>query len=302
MATRQDASVGLIRPGPRRGVFLAGGLAFGGVLAYVLYLFFDPVNLFAFRLQEATVGTTNVTTLSVGLVLAFVSGVTMIFTPCGMPLVFTLNSIAREGREAGRSWVPPFLLFTGGITLVMAVWGVVVGAAGRGVVSFLADPSRRFALTEVLYSLLGLLALLMALWEFGWVRLPRLALPRGIPRRMAGLRPFSRSFAMGAALGGGFGVGCPFPTYQAVLAWAALTGNPLYGAALLASNALGRAAPLLAAGALAYRGTDQRAISRWLLSNSARAKLISGTGLAAFAGLMLVLWAGLVPFVLGPAS
>ncbi|MGH2488791.1 MAG: hypothetical protein ACRDFR_04150, partial [Candidatus Limnocylindria bacterium] len=119
---------------------------------------------------------------------------------------------------------------------------------------------------------------------------------------IAGLGPFSRSLAMGAALGGGFGVGCPFPTYQAVLAWAALTGNPLYGAALLASNALGRAAPLLAAGALAYRGTDQRAISRWLLSNSTRAKLISGTGLAVFAGLMLALWGGLVPFVLGPAS
>lgn len=302
MATRQDVSVGLSRPGPPRAAFLAGGLAFGGVLAYVLYLFFDPVNLFAFRLQEATVGTTNVTTLSIGVALAFVSGVTMIFTPCGMPLVFTLNSMAREGREHERSWLPPFLLFTAGITLVMAVWGLVVGAAGRGVVSFLADPSRRFALTEVLYSLLGLLALLMALWEFGWVRLPRLALPRGIPRRIAGLRPFSRSLAMGAALGGGFGVGCPFPTYQAVLAWAALTGNPLYGAAVLASNALGRAAPLLVAGALAYRGTDQRAISRWLLSNSARAKLISGTGLAVFAGLMLVLWGGLVPFVLGPAS
>ncbi len=302
MTTSRDASVGLNRPAPRRGALLAGGLAFGGVLAYVLYLFFDPVNLFAFRLQEATVGTTNVTTLSVGLALAFVSGVTMIFTPCGMPLVFTLNSMAREGREHERSWLPPFLLFTAGITLVMAVWGVVVGAAGRGVVSFLAAPSRRFALTEVLYSLLGLLALLMALWEFGLVRLPRLALPRGIPRRIGRLRPSPRSFAMGAALGGGFGVGCPFPTYQAVLAWAALTGNPLYGAALLASNALGRAAPLLAAGALAYRGTDQRAISRWLLSNSARAKLISGTGLAVFAGLMLVLWGGLVPFVLGPAS
>jgi len=302
MATRQDASVGLSRPGPPRVAFLAGGLALGGVLAYVLYAFFDPVNLFAFRLQEATVGTTNVTTLSIGVALAFVSGVTMIFTPCGMPLVFTLNSMAREGRAHERSWLPPFLLFTAGITLVMAVWGLVVGAAGRGVVSFLADPSRRFMLTEVLYSLLGLLALLMALWEFGWVRLPRLALPRGIPRRIGGLRPFPRSLAMGAALGGGFGVGCPFPTYQAVLAWAALTGNPLYGAALLASNALGRAAPLLAAGALAYGGTDQRAISRWLLSNSARAKLISGTGLAVFAGLMLVLWGGLVPFVLGPAT
>jgi hypothetical protein len=51
-------------------------------------------------------------------------------------------------------------------------------------------------------------------------------------------------------------------------------------------------------GALVYRGTDQRAVSRWLLGNSARAKLVNGTGLAVFAGLMIVLWGVAVPFVL----
>ena len=268
----------------------------------MLYAFFDPVNLFALRLQDATVGTTNVTALSVGLALAFVSGATMIFTPCGMPLIFGLNSMAREGRERGRSWLPPFVLFTVGIASVMAIWGAVVGLAGHGIVSFLAEPSRRFLVTEILYSLLGVLALAMALWEFGWVRLPRLGGHRAMPARLAQLSPYPRSLGMGAALGGGFGVGCPFPTYQAVLAWAALVGNPLYGAAVLAANAAGRTAPLYLLGWLAYSGTDQRVMSRWLIGNSARAKLINGTGLAAFAALMLLLWGGLVPFVLQPGG
>jgi cytochrome c biogenesis protein CcdA len=281
---------------------LAAGLVVGVAMAYVLYEFFDPVNLFALRLQDTTVGTTNVTALSVGLALAFVSGATMIFTPCGMPLIFGLNSMAREGRERGRSWLPPFVLFTVGIASVMAIWGAVVGLAGHGIVSFLAEPSRRFAVTEILYSLLGVLALLMALWEFGWVRLPRVGGHRAMPARFAKLNRYPRSLAMGAALGGGFGVGCPFPTYQAVLAWAALVGNPFYGAAALAANALGRAAPLYVLGGLAYSGADQRAISRWLIGNSGRAKLVNGTGLAAFAALMLVLWGGLVPFVLQPGG
>jgi hypothetical protein len=95
----------------------------------------------------------------------------------------------------------------------MAIWGAAVGLAGGGIVSFLAEPSRRFAVTEILYSLLGLLALLMALWEFGWIRLPRLGGHRAMPDRFAKLNPYPRSLAMGAALGGGFGVGCPFPTY-----------------------------------------------------------------------------------------
>lgn len=288
--------------GTRKVMLLVAGLVLGGLIAYLLYSFFDPVNLFALKLQKAAVGTTNVTSLSVGAALAFVSGVTMIFTPCGMPLVFTLNSMAREGKEGARSWVPPFLLFTLGITVVMGIWGAIVGFAGGGIVSFLGDPDRRFTVTEVLYSLLGVLALLMALWEFGWVRLPRIGGHRAMPLGIARLSPYPRSLAMGAALGGGFGVGCPFPTYQAVLAWAALVGNPLYGALLLAANALGRAAPLWIVGGLAYRGTEQRAITRWLLGNSARAKLINGTALAAFAGLMLVLWGWLVPFVLAPAG
>jgi cytochrome c biogenesis protein CcdA len=288
--------------GPRKALLLTLGLALGILLAYVLYEFFDPVNLFALRLTESSVGTTNVTALSVGVVLAFVSGATMIFTPCGMPLIFALNSMAREGKESDRSWLPPFVLFTAGIAGVMAVWGAIVGLAGGGIVDFLADPARRFTVTEILYSALGVLALLMALWEFGWVRLPRLGGHRGIPASVARLSRYPRSLAMGAALGGGFGVGCPFPTYQAVLAWAALVGNPLYGAVVLAANALGRAAPLYVVGGLAYHGTEQRAISRWLIGNSARAKLINGTGLAAFAGLMIALWAGFIPLLLGPGG
>jgi cytochrome c biogenesis protein CcdA len=283
----------------RRKVFLlAAGLTVGALVAVVLAVFFDPINLFALNLQGFAVGTTSVTVLSVGVALAFVSGVTMIFTPCGLPLIFSLNSIASEGKARGRSWVPPMGLFTVGITVVMAVWGIVVATVGGGIVDFLADPSRGLTVTEILYTLLGLLALVMALWEFEWVRLPRLSGKRALPNSLTRLGPYPRSLAMGAGLGGGFGVGCPFPTYQAVLAFAAIVGNPFYGAVLLAANALGRAAPLWLIGGLVYRGTDQRTVSRWLLGNSARAKLVNGAGLAVFAGLMIVLWGVAVPFVI----
>ncbi len=284
-------------------VALAGaGLATGALIAYILYEFFDPINLFALNLQRGSVGTTNVTTLSVGAALALVSGATMIFTPCGMPLIFSLNSIAKEGVDKGHTWMPPLGLFTLGITSVMAIWGVLVATVGGGIVDYLAAPSRQFTVTEILYTTLGVLALALAAWEFEWIQLPRLSGPRAIPTKLSRLNPYPRSFAMGAALGGGFGVGCPFPTYQAVLVWAALVGNPLYGAILLGANALGRAVPLWIIAGLVYRGGDQRTVARWLLSNSARAKLINGTGLAAFAGLMIMLWGILVPFVLQPAG
>ncbi|MDK1010488.1 MAG: hypothetical protein QGM46_03450 [Actinomycetota bacterium] len=282
----------------RKAVLLTAGLAAGALLAVVLAAFFDPINLFALNLQGFAVGTTSVTVLSVGVVLAFVSGVTMIFTPCGLPLIFSLNSIATEGRARGRSWVPPMALFTLGITTVMAVWGAVVALVGGGVLDFLGASSGGLTVTEILYVLLGVLALVMALWEFGWVRLPRVSGNRALPTSLTKLGPYPRSLAMGAGLGGGFGVGCPFPTYQAVLAFAAVIGNPFFGGLLLAANAVGRSAPLWLIGGLVYRGTDQRAVSCWLLGNSDRAKLVNGTGLAIFAGLMIVLWGVAVPFVL----
>ncbi len=301
-ATKPDSRQSLVTNPPSKASLLAGGLALGALLAYVLYEFFDPVNLFALNLQRGSVGTTNVTTLSIGAALALVSGATMIFTPCGMPLIFSLNSIAKEGADKGHSWMPPLGLFTVGIVSVMAIWGVLISTVGGGIVDFLAAPSRQFTVTEILYTTLGVLALALALWEFEWIRLPRFSGPRAIPTKLGQLNPYPRSFAMGAALGGGFGVGCPFPTYQAVLVWAALVGNPLYGAILLGANALGRAIPLWVIASVVYRGGDQRAVSRWLLANSARAKLINGTGLAAFAGLMIMLWGVLVPFVLQPAG
>lgn len=301
-ASKPDIAEAPVTRVPSKAGLLSAGLATGMLLAYVLYEFFDPVNLFALNLQRGAVGTTNVTTLSIGAALALVSGATMIFTPCGMPLIFSLNSMAKEGADKGHSWMPPLGLFTIGIVSVMAIWGIVISTVGGGIVDFLAAPSRQFTVTEILYTTLGVLALALALWEFEWIRLPRLGGPRAIPAKLGRLNPYPRSFAMGAALGGGFGVGCPFPTYQAVLVWAALVGNPLYGAILLGANALGRAIPLWIIASVVYRGGDQRAVSRWLLANSARAKLINGTGLAAFAGLMIMLWGVLVPFVLQPAG
>ncbi|MFQ5556558.1 MAG: cytochrome c biogenesis protein CcdA [Acidimicrobiales bacterium] len=286
----------------RAPLLLAGGLSGGALLALVLHGFFDPVNLFALDLQRGAVGTTNVSTLSVGTALALVSGATMIFTPCGMPLIFSLNSIAKEGADRGRSWVPPLGLFTTGIVVVMAVWGVVIASVGGGIVDLLATPSRQFTVTEIIYTTLGALALLLALWELELVRLPRLGGPRAMPIGIGRLGPYPRSLAMGAALGGGFGVGCPFPTYQAVLVWAAVVGNPAYGALLLAANALGRALPLWIIARAVYHGGDQRAVSRWLLANNSRAKLVNGTVLATFAGLMIVLWGALVPFVSRPGA
>lgn len=274
---------------------LAGGLLVGVMLGVGFFVVFEPVNGLALRLQEGLVGRTSVTTLGIGLVLSFVSGATMVFTPCGMPLIFTLNKLAADGRERGRSWVGPFAAFTVGMVLVMAIWGAVIGGAGGAILDAVAGEGRAMTTAVAVFSLFGVLALLMALWELGFVDLPRPMGGRAFPDRLRHVRGYPRAFGIGAALGGGFGVGCPFPTYQAVLAYAALVGNPLLGAGLLAANGLGRAAPQWVIGGLVYRGEEQRRVSRWLVGNAHRARMINGTMLAALGAMLLVLWGGLIP-------
>lgn len=173
----------------RKAVLLSGGLAVGALLAVVLATFFEPINLFALNLQGFAVGTTSVTVLSVGVVLSFVSGLTMIFTPCGLPLIFSLNSITTEGKERGRSWVPPMGLFTIGITSVMAIWGAAVALVGGGILDFLGGSFGGISVTVILYVTLGALALVMALWEFGWVHLPRVSGNRALPTSGTKLGP-----------------------------------------------------------------------------------------------------------------
>ncbi len=280
---------------PRRWGLLAAGLAVGAVLGVAFFAVFEPANDLALRLQEGLVGGTSVTTLGVGIALAFASGATMVFTPCGMPLIFTLNKVAAEGRERGRSWVGPFAAFTAGIVLVMAIWGTVVAAAGGAILDVIAGDGRAMTTAVVVFTLFGILALAMALWELGIVDLPRPLGGRALPDGLRRIGGYPRAFGIGAALGGGFGVGCPFPTYQAVLAWAALVGNPLYGAALLAANAFGRAAPQWVIGGVVYRGTDQRRVTRWLIGNAHRARVVNGTVLAVLAAMLIVLWGGLIP-------
>lgn len=285
-------------PGVRgRGRFLVGGLFAGVGLAWLIFVFFDPINLFALGLQRDIVGSLDMTVLGIGLALSFVSGTTMVFTPYGMPLIPTLNSIVSEDRESGRSWLPPLASFTVGIVVVMTVWGIVVSLVGGSVLHFLFREWTGTTATSIIYVALGGLALLMALVEFEWVRVPRTPM-RGMPAGLQRLGPNRRSLIIGGLLGGGFGAGGPFPAYQSVLAWAGVVGSPWYGALLLAANGLGRAAPLWPIAGMVYHGSEDKVATRWLMGNHRRAKLASGTGLAVFAGLMIALWGVLLPLAM----
>ena len=99
---------------------------------------------------------------------------------------------------------------------------------------------------------------------------------------------------MGAVIGGGFGVGCPFPTYQAVLAFIAAIGSPAVGAAALGANAIGRVIPIFIVGSLIIGGIGARKVFSWIERKSESIHMLNGSALALLGTFMIVYWTILV--------
>lgn len=143
----------------------------------------------------------------------------------------------------------------------------------------------------VRWGLMGVSAGALSLREFGmftW-RLPMIY--RTIPRRWWGrLGPDRGALLWGLLLGAGVTTIIPFTTFYIVGIWAALIGEPSYGAALGLSYGVARALPvILASGALArsHPNSPRVAVSRIaeaLASREGMLYMINGTALAVVAG------------------
>lgn len=166
--------------------------------------------------------------VAVGMALALLIGASMVVLPCGFPALFLVPSILERERST-RGRLRSLGVFALGATLPLAAAGAILGLAGGGLWDSLFGQSRvLFAAT--FYPLLGLVAIVYALVQFGVLHrqgaLVRIAGPT-MPGEDA---PARRSAVLGATFGAGLGMACPMPTYYALLAWVAVAANPWYGA------------------------------------------------------------------------
>lgn len=186
-------------------------------------------------------------------------------------------------------WLGAAALYTLGNVVVAVAVGAVVGAAGGAILGPLAGKAR-LAVPAVVYTLVGLFALAYALVEFGWLRLPVPGLHADVPLFVHKLRFYPRSFLLGAVVGGGFTVGCPFPTYHVILGWIAATGSPLMGALVLGTYGVGRAFPVFLVGTALFAGAPPQTITRWVRERAPVAHLINGLGLTLLASFLIAYW------------
>ena len=224
---------------------------------------------------------------------AFVIGATMIVLPCGYPSVFVMPSILGSRKGLSQRAVLS-LLFLAASALPLAAVGLGLGFGGEAVLELLDEMSARMTLAVVLYSALGVVAIIYALSELGVFHLPSLFGRVTGPSLPDQDKPYRRAVVLGSTFGAGLGIGCPMPQYYIILGWAVAAANPLFGAILLGVYGLGRVVPAVALGALIVAGTDRRKVSQGMTSFRERTSGFTNGLLAAMGSYLIVLFGGVV--------
>lgn len=218
--------------------------------------------------------------------LAFTLGVIVAFAPSSLAMTpavigYVTGSHTRSTTGALRM-SGAFVL---GVLVVNAAIGAAAALGGRAAIIALED---RLALWFALMVLaLGVLAVInLGVWR------PRL--PSFVPRARAGEAGGARgAFLVGVPFGL---LACPSctPLLLPVLFGAVATGNPLYGAGLVAAFGLGRGLPLVALGTLAGAARAAQALTRWVprIEKAVGVLLL----LAAVYFLVLFVWALTTPY------
>jgi cytochrome c biogenesis protein CcdA len=201
-----------------------------------------------------------------------------------LPLV----QVARDKRD----WLKTALALMGGMVVVTALFGAIVGGAG-GAFAGLGASARPMALVmKPVLVAMGLLMVLAALGEFGLVR--RL-LPELHPAQRLGEAsvqpvtgsPYRRAAALGVIMAATFGIICTRPTYLALLAYVAVVGSIGYGVVALAAYGVGLASPIALGGfGLLPAGRSTRVLA-WLESRREAIHIAQGI-LLAFLGALTV--------------
>ncbi len=188
-------------------------------------------------------------TQTVTLTLAYAAGLSMIFLPCTLPLVFIIIPLSTgEGYRKGLSMS---LLFGLGLAVTLTLYGIAV--------AWLGDYFGLDEITRGMFVVAGIAAYIFGLTELDLIsfEIPEIG---GLPQFIQEKGNYLKSFIMGVFLGNA-GVGCPNPAFYVLLAFIATTGNLFYGGGLGLVHGIGRATPLIFLSILAILGINA---SSWI--------------------------------------
>lgn len=233
---------------------MRGGLM---VTAFVLFVIFMLGMFFiaANDLEQSAI-----------LTLSFVAGLSMIFLPCTLPLVFIIVPLSMgSGYKKGLLIA---LLFGLGLSITLSLYGVAIAALGGWLGLATA--------TEYMFLVAGTFAFVFGLAQLGFLKLRIPGYGGKIPDVIQKQGDYLKSFFLGLFLGNA-GVGCPNPAFYVLLAFIAKSGDPAQGWFLGFVHGMGRAIPLIFISILAILGVSA---TGWLVSKKEKVERMIGWFLA----------------------
>lgn len=183
--------------------------------------------------------------LAVGLLLAYLAGLSMIFLPCTLPLAFVVVPLSMgQGYKKGLLTALSFGL---GLSVTLTIYGLVISQVGQllGLDQF----------TRVMFLLVGIFAFIFGLSQLRLLNWSLPTLPVSQPAFMQRGGHYLKTFFLGVFLGNA-GIGCPNPAFYVLLTYIATTGSLTEGASLGFIHGLGRATPLIFLSILGILGVN----------------------------------------------
>ncbi|PSB91546.1 protein-disulfide reductase DsbD [Candidatus Pandoraea novymonadis] len=177
--------------------------------------------------------------LAFALVVFFVLGVLLAFTPCILPMLPILSSIVLRYATSRGSAISLAFAYVCGMALVNTAIGMIAGLLGQGLTPILQAPW--------MLMLFGFIMVLLSLSMFDFYKLQ---LPSQLCERINALahREISGQFLSAAVMGMLSGLivsPCVTPPLAATLAFIAKGGDVIFGGAILFFLSLGMGVPLL---------------------------------------------------------
>jgi cytochrome c biogenesis protein CcdA len=200
-------------------------------------------------------------------------------------MIFTIAPLVQEARSK-RRWLATLGVFTGALVMVLALFGAAMAWAGSAVAAKVTTPWAREAIAASALTVLGILALAVALGELG---LTRPLLPRITPLAGRSLKggTWRRALIIALAFGATMAIFSPLSAYALIIGWVAAQQSAWLGAVTLAAYGLGLVVPLAIAGTLAVGRDDGAGPSE---AFQARVRLVGGMSLAVAGGFLLSMW------------
>lgn len=200
-----------------------------------------------------------------GLIFAYAAGLSMIFLPCTLPLVFVIVPLAM--KQSPMKGLIMALLFGLGLAITLSVYGAAVAWFGGyiGMNSFI----------RVMFGIAGAMAFIFGLSQLKLLtfRLPFFS--KVLPASLQQKGNYAKSFFMGLFLGNA-GVGCPNPAFYVLLMYIATLGDVSNGVNLGLIHGIGRATPLIFLTILAMLGINSIA---WVSRRQQNIERVMGWGL-----------------------